>query len=341
MVNSMFMTPSAKTTIHDIAKRAGVSISTVSRVLNDNKSVREGSRQAVLDAVRELNYHPNIFASGLAGGQSKTIGIITQYISSPFFDMILRGILDEMTGGNYHPLFADGQWQEDKERRSLETFIDRRVDGLVILGGVLPEDELIAISQRLPLIVIGRDIKAIQDRCIPLDNYGGAYAATQHLIQQGHRNIIHLTGILRHEDAQQRLAGYRQAMADANLSNDDKLIVEGDFSEQSGVMVAERLLNNGPTFTAIFAANDQMAMGLRLTLYRRGIRVPEDVSLIGFDNQPASAFLTPPLTTVGQPALAIGKSAAKRILAKIQDQEEEIKHFKAKLMIRDSVTRIH
>lgn len=340
MVNFMLMTSKEKITIHDIAKKAEVSISTVSRVLNDNKKVRESARLAVLAAIDELNYQPNVFASSLAGGRSKTIGIITQYIASPFFDLILRGILDEMSTGDYHPLFADGQWQVDRERQSVKMFIERRVDGLIILGGVLPEAELAGISERLPLIVIGRNIPTIQANCIPLDNFGGAYTATQYLIQQGHRKIVHLTGILRHEDAARRLAGYRQALADAGLAVDEHLIVEGDFSEQSGVDAIEQLLSAGLSFTAVFAANDQMAMGIRLALYRRGIRVPEDVSIIGFDDQPASTFLTPPLTTIGQPALKIGRSAAERILAKIHDRPEEVQTFKAKLMIRDSVSNI-
>ncbi|MFK7805576.1 MAG: LacI family DNA-binding transcriptional regulator [Anaerolineae bacterium] len=330
-----------KITIHDIAHKAGVSISTVSRVLNDNKKVRESARSAVLEAIDELDYHPNVFASSLAGGRSKTIGIITQYISSPFFDSILSGIMNEMGGGDYHPLFADGQWQADRERRSLEAFIDRKVDGLIILGGVLPENELIALAAKLPLIIIGRNIAPIQEACISLDNFGGAYLATQHLIDKGHRKIVHLTGILRHQDAQRRLAGYRQAITDAGLSVDENFVIEGDFSEQSGVDATENLLADGLEFTAVFAANDQMAMGVRLALYRQGIRVPEDVSLIGFDDQPASAFLTPPLTTIGQPALKIGKSAAQRILAQIQDRPEEKQEFKAQLMIRDSVLRIN
>lgn len=329
-----------KITIHDIANRAGVSISTVSRVLNNNTSVREGSRLAVLEAVKELNYQPNIFASGLAGGRSKTIGVITQYVASPFFDLILRGIMEEMEGSEYHALFADGRWQPEKERRSIEMFVDRMVDGLIVLGGVLPEAELIAIEEQIPLILIGREIAELEGSCIPLDNFGGAYEATRHLIDQGHRNIIHLTGILRHEDAAQRLSGYQRAMQDHDLPFED-LIVEGDFSEQSGVMAVEKLLNRGPTFTAIFAANDQMALGTRLALFRKGIRVPEDVSIIGFDDQPASAFLTPPLTTVRQPSIDIGRSAASRILAKVQGEQEVIKSFNARLMIRDSVARIH
>ncbi|MEM9773537.1 MAG: LacI family DNA-binding transcriptional regulator [Chloroflexota bacterium] len=327
-------------TIHDIAKRAGVSISTVSRVLNGNTAVRERSRLAVQDAVKELNYQPNIFASGLAGGRSKTVGVVTQHIASPFFDLILRGIMEEMTESEFHPLFADGRWRPEKERRSLEMFLDRMVDGLIILGGILPEEELVSIRRRVPLILIGRDIVEIDDSCIPLDNFGGAYDATKHLIEYGHRKIVHLTGILRHDDASQRLAGYRQAMIDYNLPCDD-LVIEGDFSEQSGVIAVENLLSGGPPFTAIFAANDQMAMGIRLGLFRKGIRVPDDVSIIGFDDQPASAFLTPPLTTVGQPALEIGRSAAVRLLAKIKEQPEIIKDFKAQLIIRDSVTRIN
>ena len=331
------MTVEAKTTIHDIAEKAGVSISTVSRVLNNNNKVRESSRVAVLQAIDELNYHPNVFASSLAGGRSKTIGIITQYITSPFFNLILRGILDEMTLGDYHPLFADGRWELERERHSLKMFIERKVDGLIILGGVLPEAELANLATRLPLIVIGRNVAGIPDRCIPLDNFGGAYAATTHLIEKGHRRIVHLTGILRHEDARRRLDGFRQAMRDAALPIDERLVIEADFSEQIGVTSIENLLQEGIEFSAVFAANDQMAMGARLALYRRGIKVPEDVSIIGFDDQPASAFLTPPLTRVGQPALEVGRSAARRILAKIEKRPEDVQTFKANLVVRDSV----
>ncbi|MEM8860257.1 MAG: LacI family DNA-binding transcriptional regulator, partial [Chloroflexota bacterium] len=141
----MNMAIEEKITIHDIAQMAGVSISTVSRVLNNNTSVREGSRLAVLEAVQKLNYQPNIFASGLAGGRSKTVGVITQYVASPFFDLILKGIMEEMTDSEYHPLFADGRWQPENERRSLDMFMDRMVDGLIILGGVSSESDLIGI----------------------------------------------------------------------------------------------------------------------------------------------------------------------------------------------------
>lgn len=330
-----------KVTIQDIADRAGVSISTVSRVLNKNSSVRESYRIAVEEAVEALNYQPNIFARGLAGGQSKTIGVITQHITSPFFDLILRGILEEMTGSEYQPIFADGQWRTAKERQSLQTFIERRVDGLIVLGGTLPEAELAAVAARLPIIVIGRQLSSLPNACLPLDSFGGAYAATTHLIEQGHQRIVHLTGIMHHSDAQQRLAGYKQALLDGGLAVEDRFILEGDFSEQSGVMAVERLLSSGPIYTAMFAANDQMAMGVRLALYRRGIRVPDDISIIGFDDQPASAFMTPPLTTVRQPALEIGRSAAQRILQKILTRPEEIETFKAKLIVRDSVTRCY
>ena len=335
----MNMLSEEKVTIQDIADRAGVSISTVSRVLNKNSSVRKEYRIAVEEAVEALNYQPNIFARGLAGGQSKTIGVITQHITSPFFDLILRGILEEMTGSEYQPIFADGQWRTVKERQSVQTFIERRVDGLIVLGGTLPEAELAAVASRLPIVVIGRQLASIPDSCLPLDNFGGAYAATTHLIEQGHQRIVHLTGIMHHSDARQRLAGYKQALLDGGLAVEDRFILEGDFSEQSGVMSVERLFSNGPIATAIFAANDQMAMGVRLALYRRGIRVPDDMSIIGFDDQPASAFMTPPLTTVRQPALEIGRSAAQRILQKILAEPEEIETFRAKLIVRDSVAR--
>ena len=332
--------PKGKITIQDIADRADVSISTVSRVLNSTVPVAERKRQAVLAAIAELKYKPNPVAQGLAGGRSMTVGVLTQNVSSPFYDAILRGVLQGLSSSSYSPLFADGYWDATRERKALLTLVDRRVDGLIVLGGSSKEEFLTDINGQVPLVVVGRRIAALADRSLPLDDFEGAYQATRYLIELGHRRIVHITGILTHYDAVERRAGYMRALTDAKIDIDPTLIVEGDFSERSGLLAIEMLLTRGRTFSAIFAANDQMAYGVRLALFRRGLRVPDDVSIIGFDDQPATAYMIPPLSTIRQPAVEIGEAAAQAIQQILREQTVEIPVYRAELIKRESVARL-
>jgi LacI family transcriptional regulator len=333
------MVQKKKVNIQDIAQKAHVSISTVSRVLNDGTSVTEAKRNAVLQAVAELNYQPNVAAQALAGGQTKTVGAITQDISNPFYDAILRGVRQGLDESGYSPIFADGHWQAAAEIKALQMLLDRSVDGLIVLGGCSPEDVLQQFNKQTPLIIIGRNLPALAQQCLPLDDFTGAYRATQYLIGLGHQRIAHITGILAHQDAVERRKGYEQALAEAGLEPDPELIIEGDFLEQSGVLAVEMLFTRARSFSAIFAANDQMAYGVLLGLYRRGIRVPDDVSLIGFDDQRTSAYTTPPLTTIRQPAIEIGETAAQAILHLLKDKPFTIPRFPAELIIRESAAR--
>jgi len=333
------MSQKKKVNIRDIAQRANVSISTVSRVLNNGTPVTEAKRKAVLQAIAELDYQPNVAAQALAGGQTRTVGVITQDISNPFYDAILRGVRQGFEGSGYSPIFADGRWQAAKEQKAILMLLARRVDALIILGGCSSEESLQQFEHQIPLIIIGRNLPALGNKCLPLDDFEGAYKATQYLIELGHQRIAHITGILAHQDAVERRTGYEQALADAGLELDPELIIEGDFLEQSGVLAVEMLFTRARPFSAIFAANDQMAYGVLLGLYRRGIRVPDDVSIIGFDDQRTSAYTTPPLTTIRQPAVEIGETAAQTILHLLQDKTFAIPEFPAELIIRESASR--
>ncbi len=172
-----------------------------------------------------------------------------------------------------------------------------------------------------------------------MDDFRAAYEATRYLIGLGHRRIAHIAGPTHHQDAVDRYAGYRRALSDANLPIDEQIIFVGDFTEQSGLLATQSLLNRALMFSAIFAANDQMAYGARLALYRHGIRVPDDISLIGFDDQPASAYTTPPLTTVRQPTHAIGQAAAQAILRLLNGQPPALPALSTELIIRESAAR--
>ncbi|MCP5096999.1 MAG: LacI family DNA-binding transcriptional regulator [Chloroflexi bacterium] len=333
-----------KITILDIARKANVSPSTVSRVLRGSARVNPSKHNAVMQAVAELDYRPNVFAQSLASGQSMTIGVVTQNFGSPFYDAILLGILQGLEQTPYSPIFADGRWQLAVEKRSVNMLLDRRVDGIILIGGLFPDMQLEKIAAQKPVILVARTSATLPDQCIQVDNFKGAYAATKHLIDMGHRNIAHITALDRShvaiEDVTQRFEGYKQALADADIEFAPDLVVEGDLQQQSGVLAVERLLLQKRPFSAIFAANDQIAFGVRLGLFRRGLRVPEDISLIGFDDQITAAYTIPPLTTVHQPAIELGHAAAAGILNLINGKSASTPMFEPKLMIRESVARI-
>lgn len=337
------MSKQESVTIQDIADKANVSISTVSRVLNGNKRVGEGLKTAVLQAIDELNYQPNYFAQGLASGQSRTIGVVTQNVGSPVYDAVLKGILENLSKQAYSPIFADGQWQAEREEEAVHTLIRKRIDGLIFVGGSLSEEVLVELSQQLPIVIVARNIKALAEHCIYMDNFQAAYNATRYLIDLGHTRIAHLAGISAHQDARERRRGYVQALEDVGVEVNHLLTVEGDFRRQSGVVGMEMLFAKREAFTAVFIANDQMAFGGRLALFRRGLRVPEDVSIIGFDDQPDSAFMIPPLTTVRQPSVEMGSAAAQHLLNQIQsdDTSPVTSTFQGKLIIRESVSRLN
>lgn len=328
-----------KLTIHDIAERAQVSISTVSRVLNNTAPVADETRDRVLRIIEEVGYIPNLFARGLAGGQSRTIGVLTQLIGSPFYDVLLRGILKGIDGSGYSPLFADGSWDAEKDHIALNMFVERKVDGLILLSVHAPDEEIIEISNKIPTIILGRTIPAIKSQCLPFDDFNAARKATNYLIEAGHRRIAHITGLKHHEDSIERREGYLQALKEAEIEIDADLIVEGDFTEPSGVMAIEMLLMRGRIFSAIFSANDQMAYGARLSLYRRGIRVPEDVSIVGFDDQAPTAYMIPPLTSIRRTPLEIGEAAGKALVDLMQGKSILLPEFHSTLMIRESVIR--
>lgn len=328
-----------KSTIKDIADKAKVSKSTVSRVINNSRSVNEKKRKAVLAAMKKLDFRPNQLARGLAGGRSNTIGVVTHDIGSPFYDSVARGVAIELGESPYSPIFVDGQWKEEVEEDAIHTLLERRVDGLILIGGTVSQKKLNKFRDEIPLVVAGREIADWEDGCFFIDNFAGSYEATKYLIESGHTEIAFIGGIKNHQDAIRRKKGYTQALIDSGIEVNEALMFEGDFRAPSGVLAAESLLNRNTRFSAIFASNDEMAIGARLYLYRRGVRVPEDISVVGFDDQPTSAFVTPPLTTVRQPAFELGGVAAKALVHLLDDEPYDLPELSTKLIIRESVAR--
>ena len=327
-------------TIQDIATHANVSKSTVSRVINNTTPVNAAKRKAVLDAVELLNFQPNSLASGLAGGQSMTIGVQTQKMGSPFYNSITRGIIQSLSPSRYSPIFVDGRWEPDLQAEGIETLLRRQVDGMIIVGGSLSRQQVETAMGQKPVLIVGREINGLEDHCMFIDNFDAAYRATKYLIELGHRKIVHITGIKDQQDAVERLKGYQFALDEADIEFDAGLVVEGQFDGPSGVSAVEYLLGQGKEFTAIFAANDRMAFGARLALFQHGIDVPGEVSLIGFDDQVEAAFMTPPLTTVRQPALELGISVGEAMLNVLNNEPYSLTTLPCEIQLRESTATV-
>ena len=301
-------------TLEQVALRAGVSPSTVSRILNGTAAVSADKQQAVANAIAQLGFVPNPVARGLAGGRTLSIGVVTQAIDSPFYGGALRGIEDALGAVGYSALFVSGHWNAAEEARCIETLRARRVDGIIVLTGRLSDAALRACAKALPVVVTGRSLKAPGLFSLDFENFEGAVLAMQHLLSLGHRRIAFITGDPVHPDARERLRGYRAALEAAGVAFDPALVLPGQYHEESGRLAVERLLANGRRVTAIFAANDQMALGAALGLYHHGLRVPDEISLVGFDDLPGSMYAVPPLSTVHQPVQELGRLAAQAML---------------------------
>ena len=328
-----------RATLGMVAQRAGVSPSTVSRILNGTAKVSEEKQILVRQVIDELGFRPDPTARSLAGGRTMSIGVLTQYIDSPFYGEALRGIEDVLHQAHYAPLFVSGHWNQEEERARLGLLQDRKVDGIIVLTGKLADKTLVEMARQLPIVVTGRQLSATNLFSIDFDNLEGAGLAVKHLHALGHQDVAFISGPLDHPDAEQRLAGYRAELARRDMRVDDALVVYSDFQESGGFRAMNQLLESRVNFTAVIAANDQMAYGARLALHRAGLRVPDDISLVGFDDLPHSAFTLPPLTTVRQSVYEIGTSAAQAMVDLLAKKTPPTKWIAAEIIVRES-TRI-
>ena len=327
-------------TIGMVAQAAGVSASTVSRVLNGTAVVSDLKKKAIDDAIANLGFVPNPVARGLAGGRTFSIGVVTQALDSPFYGAAMRGIEDELLPAGYNALFVSGHWNATAEAHCIDVLQSRRVDGIVVLTGRLTDQALKGYAKNQPLVVTGRTLKAPGLFTLNFDNFEGGRLATLHLIQLGHRRIAFITGDAGHPDATERLGGYRAALKESGIAFDRELVVPGEYHELSGLLAVDHLLAKKQRFTAIFAANDQMAVGAALGLQRRSLRVPEDVSVVGFDDLPTSQYAIPPLTSVQQPAYELGRLAASAKLQLLANVKPSVEVPIPRLIARESSRRL-
>jgi len=324
-------------TIYDIAEMAKVSPATVSRVLHGSLHVSPDKRDGVLAAAAALKYRPNPMAQDLASGRSQTIGVLLPDMSS-FWGRLVRGVERGVREHGLHLLMATAEGS-DGDREALDLLVAHHVDGIVIAGGALADADIVAVAADTPIVAVNRSLAGREDCRMVVENYGAAVVAMRHLIELGHSRIAHIAGPLSHPDAADRRDGYLAALAEAGLPSDPGLVLEGDFMWRGGLVAMETLLSAGREFTAVFASTDQMALGAMLALHHRGLAIPGDVSVLGFDDEAFSAYCCPPLTTVSQPLFEMGQTAVRSIVARVNGQPFPLASFAAALCMRESTAR--
>jgi LacI family transcriptional regulator len=327
-------------TINEVSRLAGVSISTVSRVLNGTAPVAEETKDRVMQAIEKLEFHPNTFARSLVTNRSGGIGVTVNEISSVFYAMLLQGVENAVEAKGMHLLVSSGHASSNTERAAISFLQQRRSDALIIQVESLSDEELLTFAkQDAPVVIVGRYVKGLP--CVYLDNEAGGFMATEYLIRQGHTRIAHITGPLSMLDGQARLAGYRRALKHYGLRYDKDLVIEGNFRELGGQEATHKLLERGKKFSAMFIADDQMAAGAMRALRQRNLQVPEDISIVGYDDVLLAEFLYPALTTIRQPLFDMGQVAADIALALLNHEKTEvIRKFEPSLVIRESVKTI-
>lgn len=326
-------------TIRQVSKHANVSVATVSRVVNGNKWVSDSTREKVLEAMKELGYKPNSFAKALATNRSDTLGMVVSDLAGPFFGEMMRAAEDTVRQQGKHLIITSGHDTLDSEQDAIEFLMQRRVDALLLHVESIPDNDLIQMCDdySIPIILINRRVPELADHCVSLDNDMGGFLATQHLLDLGHKNIACITGPLFKADARARLAGYRRAIEQAGLRYDDRLIIESDYLEKGGTRSIERLKRRNVDFTAVFAHNDHMAIGAMKSLKADGKRVPDDVSVVGYDDMVMARYTEPGLTTVNIPVAEFGRQAAVLALHKLGASDgDAIQKYQPELVIRQS-----
>lgn len=326
------------TTIRDVALQARVSVSTVSRVLNGTAGVAEAKQARVWAAVEALDYVPNPAARSLLGQGTGGLGVLLPFVSGEFFSEFLGGVDLAAREGRYF-LTISATHRRPEEFATVLRALDRRVDGVLVMSTEAPAASFAAaLPPDVPVTFVNTVVDGTRFDAVNFDNFGGARAVARHLVARGHRRIAHVRGPGRAHDARERLDGYRAALAEADVPFDRALVVGDDFSRESGLAAVAPLLALASPPTAIFAANDEAAIGVLRGLALAGLRVPNDVAVAGFDDAPIAQYTTPPLTTAHVPVRELGERAMRRLIARADghggDPEQVV--LPVELVVRES-----
>jgi LacI family transcriptional regulator len=326
-------------TIYEVSKAAGVSLATVSRVINKNAAVSAKTREKVEQAMLDLGYRPNTIAQSLASSKSNSVGVLVSELDSPFFGEMMSGIETELRRAGKQVIFAAGHNTEKIEKESIEFLLSRFCDALIIHVEETPEAYLQQLSEgKVPIYLINRVLDSMKSRCVHMNNELGGYRATKFALDNGHTQIAYIAGPQQKEDAMERLRGYQQALTESGIEFDDSLIVYGDYSEQSGSDCYKQLVDKPKTFSALICGNDEMASGAMKQARDEGVDIPNDLSIIGFDNTSFAQYLYPQLTTIDNPIGQMGKMAACMVLNDVYGHKHAIqRYFEPELVKRKSL----
>ncbi len=332
-------------TIHDVARLAGVSTTTVSHIINGTRYVSDELKERVDKAIADLGYRPNSLARGLRRGESKTIGLIVPDNSNPFFAEILRSIESIGYSNGYAVILCNSDGDIEKEVAYTDLLVAKQVDGIVFITTNNSYEHLQQITAAgIPIIVIDRDIPLKGTDVLLVDNFQGGYDATRYLISLGHRRIACITGPSRLTPSADRVNGYKKALNEVAIAEIPGYIVAGDFQFQGGENGVEQLLSLDPRPTAIFACNDMMALGAMRGLRKANLAIPRDISVIGFDDIALTSVVSPALSSVAQPIQRISELAFDLLIHRIQKKDTEFEDKRivlpTQLVIRDSCKNI-
>lgn len=314
-------------TIYDVAREANVSMATVSRVVNGNPNVKPATRKKVLEVIERLGYRPNAVARGLASKKTTTVGVIIPDISSPFFAELARGIEDIATMYKYNIILSNSDQNKDKELHLLNTMLGKQVDGIVFMGGNISEEHVAEFKRSpAPIVLAGSLEDSEQVPSVNIDYEQATFDAVNTFIEKGHKRIAMVIGPF-HEpiNKEKKLVGYKKALEAAGISVEEDLIVEGDYTYDSGIEAFEKLLELPDKPTAIYVGSDEMAVGVVHGAQDKGYSVPDDFEVISSDNTRISLMVRPQLTTVIQPLYDIG-AVAMRLLTKFMNKEKVSEH---------------
>jgi LacI family transcriptional regulator len=331
----------SRPTIYDVARLAGVSTATVSRALNGTGQIAPATRATIDAAVAQLGYHPNTVARSLVTKSTQTIALLLPDITNPFYAALVGGIQRRALETGHTMLLCTTESDPEREEQYLNLLRAKQVDGVLVDGLVLPPDTIARfVRNGLPIVCLDRDVDSTSVPLVQVDNRLGARIATEHLLSLGHVRVGHIAGAPELRISEERIEGYREALAAAGLEPEPQLLAIGSFTEEGGYE-AMRVLLETTELTAVFAANDLSAIGAVSAIVESGRRVPEDVSVVGFDDLRLSAFTSPPLTTVRQPAAEIAQLATEILIGLTKGEEvRQMRHFlEPALVVRDSTAQ--
>ena len=337
------MVQKTEITIHDIAKKLNISASTVSRALKDNPLISEATREKIKKAALEMGYRPNVMAANFRTKRTNTIGVIVPLINRHFFSSVISGIEDEAYKQGFAVTISQSNDNFEKENKIAHTLFSNRADGLIVSIGQETKtfDHLKLFSERdIPIVFFDRVVDEIEAPKIVVDDAGGSYRATRHLVDQGCKRIAHIGGPLNLQIYESRQSGYKQALEEAELKFDSALIINNTLTREDGTKATNQLLELEELPDAIFCANDTTALSATIAIKEKGLRIPEDIAIVGFSNEPFSELVTPSISTIKQPGYEMGQKAAqliiKQINAKTGKMNFETIVMPTELIVRDS-----